>query len=195
MDQFEKIATSICYIIIGFITGFIIMLIIFIPRISDQDRQHFNEILKMQSKKSDIRINKNYYKTKSQILEIMLTNYRISNQWDVEVSAYTARREETNIDPENTAIMQKPIPGWTIAVSQDLQFLLGKRVYIEGFGVRYVNDLMNVRYTKTIDILVPTVAEARRIGRIESRNMTLIEPYKTIKDLIGEINEHNQIID
>jgi len=194
MDQFEKIATSICYIIIGFITGFIIMLIIFIPRISDQDRQHFNEILKMQSKKSDIRINKNYYKTKSQILEIMLTNYRISNQWDVEVSAYTARREETNIDPENTAIMQKPIPGWTIAVSQDLWFLLGKRVYIEGFGVRYVNDLMNIRYTKTIDILVPTVAEARRIGRIESRDMTLIEPYKTIKDLIGEINEYDQVI-
>ena len=191
MDQFEKIATSIFYIVIGIIIG----LVIFIPRISDQDRQHFNKILKMQSKKSDIRIDKNYYKTKSQILETMLISYRISNQWDIEVSAYTSRREETNIDPENTAIMQKPIPGWTIAVSQDLQFLLGKRVYIEGFGVRYVNDLMNVRYTKTIDILVPTVAEARRIGRIESRNMTLIEPYKTIKDLIGEINEHNQIID
>lgn len=80
------------------------------------------------------------------------------------LTAYTARREETNNDPENTALMQEPVSGWTVAVSRDLIHLLGKRIYIEGIGVRYVNDLMNPRFKNTIDILMPNVRTAREFG-------------------------------
>jgi 3D (Asp-Asp-Asp) domain-containing protein len=38
---------------------------------------------------------------------------------------------------------------------------LGKRVYIKGIGVRRVNDLMNGRYTKRIDILMDNLKEAK----------------------------------
>ena len=83
---------------------------------------------------------------------------------EVDITAYTARKEECDETPWFTAIMEEPVPGWTVAVSHDLKYMLGKRVYIKGFGVRRVNDLMNSRYTKRVDILVPTVALARKIG-------------------------------
>lgn len=71
---------------------------------------------------------------------------------DVTVTAYSPSPEETNEDPENTAIMEKPVIGYTCAVSRDLKYLLGKRIYIEGLGVFKVNDIMNKRYTKRIDL-------------------------------------------
>ena len=118
-------------------------------------------------------------------LSTLLESYRVSSELIVELTAYTARPEETNWDYTNTAIMQEPIPGWTVAVSQDLKYLLGKRVYIEGFGVRYVNDLMNVRYTKRVDILVGDLGKARKIGLQKDITMVLIEPVEAIKEIIN----------
>ena len=80
------------------------------------------------------------------------------------VTAYTARRCETNEDPTHTATMERPKSGWTCAVSRDLMHWLGGRVYIEGVGVRRVNDLMNDRYTARIDVFCGTVREAKRLG-------------------------------
>lgn len=114
----------------------------------------------------------------------ILKGYIVNNEYIVELTAYTARPEETNNDPTNTAIMELPVPGWTIAVSQDLKFLLGKRVYIEGYGIRRVNDLMNSRYTNRIDILVGTVSEARKIGLQEDVIMILIEPREALKEIL-----------
>ena len=82
----------------------------------------------------------------------------------VNATAYTPRRKECNADYMNTAIMVKPKPGWHIAVSQDNIHLLGKRVYIKGYGVRLVADLMNERFTNKIDIMVGTVDEAKEFG-------------------------------
>jgi 3D (Asp-Asp-Asp) domain-containing protein len=110
------------------------------------------------------------------ILKLMLNRYREANTHRLRLTAYTARPEETNEDPENTAIMRTPRPGRTVAVSHDLRGWLGKRVYVEGFGVRFVGDLMNPRYSKSIDILVVDVDEARDIGVIEDVFVTLIEP-------------------
>ncbi len=110
------------------------------------------------------------------ILKLMLDRYREANTHRLRLTAYTARPEETNEDVENTAIMQAPRPGWTVAVSHDLRGWLGKRVYVEGFGVRFVGDLMNPRYSKSIDILVTDVEEARDIGVIQDVFVTLIEP-------------------
>ncbi len=110
------------------------------------------------------------------ILKVMLDRYREANTHRLRLTAYTARPEETNEDVENTAIMQTPRPGWTVAVSHDLRGWLGKRVYVEGFGIRFVGDLMNARYAKSIDILVADVEEALAIGAVQDVFVTLIEP-------------------
>ncbi|GAB6059071.1 3D domain-containing protein [Desulfonatronum parangueonense] len=110
------------------------------------------------------------------VLKAILEAYHKANTHYLRLSAYTARKEECNDDIENTAIMQRPKPGWTVAVSRDLRGWLGKRVYVEGFGIRMVSDLMNSRYTKAIDILVPDVDEALEIGVRENVFVTLIEP-------------------
>ena len=60
--------------------------------------------------------------------------------------------------------MVKPKPGWTVAVSHDLLWMLGKKVYIKGVGVRFVSDLMNERFTNKIDIMVGKVKEAKEFG-------------------------------
>lgn len=82
----------------------------------------------------------------------------------VEATAYTPRKEECNDDFMNTALMEKPKPGWHIAVSRDLSWMLGKKVYIKGHGVKMVSDLMNSRFTNKIDIMVGKVSEAREFG-------------------------------
>lgn len=81
------------------------------------------------------------------------------------VTAYTNRTRETNHDPAHTATMSKPIPGLTCAVSRDLIHWLGGRIYIEGYGVWHVEDLMNARYERSIDLYMGDVKAAKEFGR------------------------------
>lgn len=81
------------------------------------------------------------------------------------ISAYTARKRETNKDPHHTATMEKPIAGWTCAVSQDYVHWLGGRIYIPGVGVRRVNDLMHSRFEKAIDLFMGNTAHAQEFGK------------------------------
>lgn len=111
------------------------------------------------------------------VLKSIIAAYRHANTRQLRLSAYTASPEEGNNDEENTAIMQAPKPGWTVAVSPDLRGWLGKRVYIDGYGVRLVNDLMNPRYRKSIDILVEDVQQALEIGVREPVEVILVEPF------------------
>jgi 3D (Asp-Asp-Asp) domain-containing protein len=83
------------------------------------------------------------------------------------VTAYTGRRSETNDDPGNTATMEPPVAGWTCAVSRDLIHWLGGRIYIKGIGVRRVNDLMNARFARSIDLYMGDLGNARQFGRQE----------------------------
>lgn len=76
----------------------------------------------------------------------------IYHSYMVTVTAYSPSSNETDNTPNKTALLQKPVPGWTCAVSRDLMDYLGKRVYIDGLGVRKINDLMNKRYEKRIDL-------------------------------------------
>ncbi|MFO7702314.1 MAG: hypothetical protein R6V37_04910 [Psychroflexus maritimus] len=68
------------------------------------------------------------------------------------VTAYSPSPEETDSTPNQTAIMETPVIGYTCAVSRDLKYLLGKRIYIEGLGVFEVNDVMHKRYEKRVDL-------------------------------------------
>lgn len=81
------------------------------------------------------------------------------------ITAYTPCEGETDETPNETALLEKPVPGWTCAVSQDLMRFLGKRVYIKDLGVFYVNDLMNKRHEKRIDLCKGTKSEAIRFGK------------------------------
>lgn len=99
--------------------------------------------------------------------------YKIEKEQDyfsnMTVTAYTASKDETDDTPYKTALMERPVSGWTCAVSRDLMRFLGDMVYIEGIGVRRVNDLMNERFEKRIDVFVGTKEQAREIGKKERR--------------------------
>jgi 3D (Asp-Asp-Asp) domain-containing protein len=92
--------------------------------------------------------------------------YSLSSKKAVKVkaTAYSLDRRQCNDDLKNTATMSKPTPGWTVAVSRDLQHLLGETVYIEGYGIRKIEDLMNPRFTKKIDLLMPDKQSALDFG-------------------------------
>lgn len=81
------------------------------------------------------------------------------------VSAYTNHPSECNKDNNHTAIMEKPIAGGTCAVSRDLIHWLGGIIYIKGIGVFRVNDLMNERFTKSVDLYIGSKKEANKFGR------------------------------
>ena len=94
--------------------------------------------------------------------------YKIYN---MSASAYTASIDECNHDIKNTAIMVKPKVGYTVAVSQDYLWMLGKTVYIKGLGVFRVEDLMANRYKNTIDVLVANKEMAKQFGK---KNIELV---------------------
>lgn len=88
----------------------------------------------------------------------------------VTVTAYTASRDECDEDPGNTAIMTKPVVGWTVAVSRDLLeegWTFGRKVWIDGVGVREISDVMNEKWSGRIDVLVGKKKDAKRFGRRE----------------------------
>lgn len=85
----------------------------------------------------------------------------------VTMTAYTKSRDETDSDPEHTAIMREGVPGWTAAVSRDLLeagFVFGTRIWAEGVGVFEIADVMNARYRDRIDVMVGTKRQAQEFG-------------------------------
>ena len=74
-----------------------------------------------------------------------------------------------NPKKRKTALMEDTKAGYTAAVSPDFIHLLGERVYIKGYGVRYVNDLTHPRIDEmfehgTIDLCVNSEEEAMFVG-------------------------------
>lgn len=85
--------------------------------------------------------------------------------YNIELSHYTASRDETDSTPHVTATGSKPVVGRTLALSRDLfSHLKGKKVYIKGMGVYTVEDTMNPRYARRGDLLVASKSEARKLG-------------------------------
>lgn len=86
-----------------------------------------------------------------------------------DITAYTGNQCKEN-EKSTTAIMDKPKAGWTCAVSRDLIHWLGGQVYIEGIGIRKVNDLTDKKcHSPTIDIYVGNPKEASNFGRQEKQ--------------------------
>lgn len=72
-----------------------------------------------------------------------------------------------------TALMENVKVGYTAAVSPACIDMLGSKVFIKGYGVRYINDLtadwLDEKYALcTIDLAVPSETEALKIGNSSS---------------------------
>ena len=71
---------------------------------------------------------------------------------------------------DKTALGEKVVVGYTAAISPNCaDSFLGSKVYVQGLGVRYVNDLtatwVGEKYDMcTLDIAVPNNQEALRVG-------------------------------
>lgn len=89
----------------------------------------------------------------------------------VEVTAYTSQVHETDETPMVTASNTITSPG-TAALSRDLlrsftpgaPFEYGDKILIPGVGIYRVEDTMNGRWRRKIDLWFPTTSEARRWG-------------------------------
>ena len=72
-----------------------------------------------------------------------------------------------------TSIGKRPRVGYTVAVSRDLRHLLGRKVWLKGYGFRKVESLTHRRLRKTVDVLVESKRVAREFGRVKGK-MVLI---------------------
>ncbi len=82
----------------------------------------------------------------------------------VTATAYSPGEEQTDASPWRGALGLRIRPGRTLAVSQDLRDLLGRRVFIKGFGFRVVEDLMHERWSKRADFCVSDRDKAASFG-------------------------------
>lgn len=87
---------------------------------------------------------------------------QITKQRDMRVTGYVPTGNKT-------ALGENVVVGRTAAVSRNCMDLLGEKVYIEGHGIRYVNDLTAQWVGEkfdicTIDLAVPTEKHAMQIG-------------------------------
>ena len=75
----------------------------------------------------------------------------------VTVTCYNSEPDQTDSTPFTTAFNWTVRPG-IIAVSHDLLergYVPGSKVYVKGFGVFMVGDIMHDRFTKRVDIWIP----------------------------------------
>lgn len=87
---------------------------------------------------------------------------QIIKQRDMRVTGYVPTGKKT-------ALGENVVVGRTAAVSRNCMDLLGEKVYIEGHGIRYVNDLtaqwVGEKFNIcTIDLAVPTEKHAMQVG-------------------------------
>lgn len=86
--------------------------------------------------------------------------------FEVTLTAYTPTAGETDDTPTITATGDKTIPGRTAAVSRDLiPNLMGHKIYVHGYGVFVVNDVMAQIITNGVDICVGDKKTALKIGK------------------------------
>lgn len=83
------------------------------------------------------------------------------------VTSYQPIQGQTDASPTWTSIGDRTTK-FGVAVSQDLLksgvVKYGDVLYVPGYGLRIVNDTMHKRHVKSIDLLVFTSKEEKRIG-------------------------------
>jgi 3D (Asp-Asp-Asp) domain-containing protein len=92
----------------------------------------------------------------------LLEQKELVSSANVTITCYNSHPSQTDGTPFVTAFNTKTGPG-TVAVSRDLLdkgFTPLSKVWIEGFGVYTINDIMNKRYTNRVDIWIDQKAKA-----------------------------------
>jgi len=119
--------------------------------------------------------------------------YQQERMITVDVSAYTNRVVECDSTPNITAIMNRVVPGYTVAVSHDLRYMLGHRIYIYGLGVFLVNDLMDDRWVGKVDIYYDKsdLKLARRFGLKKGMDLVLLHKVVNLKYEEGKIRQYD----
>jgi 3D (Asp-Asp-Asp) domain-containing protein len=83
------------------------------------------------------------------------------------VTSYRSVPSQTDNSPYITSIGEK-VNKSGVAASQDLlkqgTLKYGDIIYVEGYGLKVVNDTMNPRMTNHIDMWVKTRAEEKKVG-------------------------------
>lgn len=102
------------------------------------------------------------------------------------VTSYRSVPEQTDSSPYITSIGEK-VNKSGVAVSQDLLkrgvLHYGDIIYIEGYGLKVVNDTMNPHMKNHVDIWVKTYKEEKSIG---TRCLTI---YKLGKEQTNETDK------
>ena len=105
----------------------------------------------------------------------------------LQVTSYRAVPEQTKPECINNSrcrtSINENVSELGIAVSQDLLksgvVHYGDVLYVEGYGYRIVNDVMNPRLTNAVDLFVYTRAEERKIG-VRHNRIWLIQNSTTL---------------
>lgn len=103
--------------------------------------------------------------------QIIMINEPPGNYREVTVTQYHYR------NPNPTAVLEKPVAGWTAAISRDLLHLgwMGKRIYLEGLGVFKVNDVMAESVEGChVDIYAGSKDKAMKFGKRQSVAATVL---------------------
>lgn len=102
---------------------------------------------------------------------ILIDSKTNDKTYTVRISGYTPTGNKTAIGDTVKA-------GYTAAVSPKCMFMLGKKIYVENHGIRYVNDLTakwlddKFEYC-TIDLAVASETHAKKIGNTRSKVVIL----------------------
>uniref|UniRef100_I2PXF9 3D domain-containing protein n=1 Tax=Desulfovibrio sp. U5L TaxID=596152 RepID=I2PXF9_9BACT len=95
------------------------------------------------------------------------------------ITAYTPDpRENGGPGTKSGTAIGTPIRSGIVAVSRDLLrsgWDYGNKVHIKGLGVFIIEDTMHQRYRRTIDVAVPDMASAQKIGKMTDIEVTLLE--------------------
>lgn len=124
----------------------------FLPNIHDTSVKTLESITKLSQKIEILEFDAQKKESKPQIIK----------QRNMRVTGYVPTSNKT-------ALGEDVVVGRTAAVSRNCMDLLGEKVYIEGHGIRYINDLtaqwVGEKFNIcTIDIAVPTKKHAMQIG-------------------------------
>jgi len=95
------------------------------------------------------------------------------------ITAYTpSPRENRGRGRKSATAIGTPIRPGIVAVSRDLLHAgwdFGDRIHIKGLGVFTIEDTMHQRFRRTIDVAVPDLDAARKIGLMRNIEVTLLE--------------------
>jgi len=115
----------------------------------------------------------------SQAKKVVLGKYSPKKRIAATVTAYTpSPRENGGPGTKSGTALGTPIRPGIVAVSRDLLrsgWDFGDKIHIEGLGVFIIEDTMHQRFRRTIDVAVPNMAAARKIGKMTGIEVTLLE--------------------